>query len=1126
MSVNSFYKRSAFWPILLCFLISAGFLSCDSMFSKKQENKSLKDNEPVYLKVNISDASRTALPEFNRDSISDFNFTLKGKGPGASEFSVLTDDPDTNPTGVYSGRSTFEGISFPVSTGDWSFQLTASKDGTVLSAQTTKTITAATNSLSFVLKWDNSDLSGSGNLSFKITFTDAQNKEDVKAVTGQLYNYNPSNGTKTINSSYSETELTLAAGTDSVTYSLTNVDAGNYWIIIRFYSDEEKTMLLNSWSELAIITGGQTSSKENTMPSFNHSYVVNADGSITYDDGLLDITADFSEKLYVNEGSVTFGATLKNGGTDVSTSSDVTWNAKLLYGGKDINDYGSYYSFTAPSGTNPAKLEIADCLETPGTYQVFVTAQYEGVVSSQTFYYQASTFGLVMENLNLEDSSVKAQLESEITKASQSGASVILTITGTGSDGTDGVGGSLSYLIEKLSSISNTIEMDISGVEDLYTVAAGIFGAAPKFTKIVLPQDLNAIAAGAFVACSTLEYITIPDSVNSIGAYAFPFYNSNIKQFTITGDTSYPTYSTALDGAFLINNDSSTLEYVAAKAPISIIDFSQSAFEAVVNIADSAFMSNLNIQTITSFGNVKTIGETSFAGCANLTSVNLQGVVSIGKEAFSGDKALTQLGNMNAVSEIHRRAFYSTGITQVTIPAGVELINDEDDSDGRQTFYECENLTTITISSEYSDTFDGSEFDRCDALEQFIIDGSDYGTQNIQYYARDVGSATGALLVKKVISPASVTLVKAAASADFETIDFRSGNLTDITAIDSYAFALDQRKDEHEYSHLQTITSFGNVKTVGEYAFQLSNLTTISDFGSLEKIGDSAFASSQLTTIPAITSGMTIGTYPFNNTKVSRFQLDSYSITGRSESFYSYEPVDTELVINFEIDTTTNVGAIDFLRPDGGSPVLSGLTTLKTLVVNQKSILPDLTYENDNEHPDEYPDESYVKENRDTYKLMVFSDIGRTVESISFNGSGTVIGDYQFYCNNTYYDPNYILFENLTTIDLSGVTVVGEKAFGNTALTGQVELPSTLIAIGASAFENVDSDFELVIDDSDPGNWYYTADQAKWKGWIDNPTSFDPADSGVTAVSTNVAATLTSDLTTSGVTRYFYKYTN
>ena len=824
---------------------------------------------------------------------------------------------------------------------------------------------------------------------------------------------------------------------------------------------DEADNLIESWDDI------DPDSEDITLCAKWLAY--NSEGNININTGLLNITATLPEKSYVNEGEITFGATLKSDDTDVSTDADIVWNAKLLYGGMDVNDYGSYYTFTAPTETTPAKMEITNCLDTAGTYQILVSAQYAGLTSCQTFTYEANAYKLVLENYNLTDSTSQANLENQINLAAKAGTPVELTITGVGSDGTDGTDGSLAYLIGKLSAIPAPIDLNISGITNITKVATGIFGASPELTNLALPQDVTEIGAQAFLNCSSIETITIPDSVTDIGFLAFPIMGSKLKKFILSGNSANPGYSALADGALLVKNETSELQFSAGNADLQTLDFSSDELVSIASVANYAFYNNSNLESITSFGSIKMINTMSFAACNNLTSVNLAGVTEICESAFSRNKKLTTVSNMGAVS-IHNQAFAYSGLTSIVIPEGVEFIDDKYDEDepesseGCQVFYNDSDLRTVTIAPGFSGTLDGTSFERCDSLEQFIIADGSYGSnQKTKYYARAVGDVQGALLVKDFTDNEDITtisLVCASRVSNVTAIDFSESSLNDITKIEKKAFALDPNDEVHEKSKLQTITSFGNVITIEKNAFEYSTLTTISDFGSVLNIRGYAFSNTKLRSIPAFKDGMTLGDYPFNSTDISVYQFDSYNINA-DNSCLRTNASSSQIIINYEIDYNTPA-SITFISPNGGGPVLSGVNNVTEVIISQKANLPDLTYNSEDES---------VSISYSTNKIRVFSIVSNTIESISFTGSDSVIGDYQFCCLPADYEP----FANLQTVDLSGV-----------------------IAIGTHAFYRPDqNDITITLNSTDT-NWYVTTDKSVWEGWINNynsNTSFTIEDS-------------------------------
>ena len=195
----------------------------------------------------MNSEARTALPEFSQTSLNSFAYSLSGALSG-KEQTVL---------GTYENLSSLLNDSLPCEEGVWNFTLTASRNGTILRGSLSEIeIRAGENQITFTLDWDKSALSGSGNLTFTLDYSEAENADDVKLVTAELFSYNTTSHEETPLSGFAETPLTIS--NNSVTYQAEGLAAGNYRVKIYLYADEGKTNLVNTWRELAIITGGQT----------------------------------------------------------------------------------------------------------------------------------------------------------------------------------------------------------------------------------------------------------------------------------------------------------------------------------------------------------------------------------------------------------------------------------------------------------------------------------------------------------------------------------------------------------------------------------------------------------------------------------------------------------------------------------------------------------------------------------------------------------------------------------------------------------------------------------------------------------------------------------------------------
>jgi hypothetical protein len=116
-----------------------------------------------------------------------------------------------------------------------------------------------------------------------------------------------------------------------------------------------------------------------------------------------------------------------------------------------------------------------------------------------------------------------------------------------------------------------------------------------------------------------------------------------------------------------------------------------------VVLKDAGKYVNLNITGNT----LKTIGESSFVDCANLTSVTIpNSVTSIGNCAFMYCISLTNVTIPDSVTNIRTDAFSCcTSLTDVTIPNSVTGID-------ARAFNRCHSLTSITFESKItSDNF-------------------------------------------------------------------------------------------------------------------------------------------------------------------------------------------------------------------------------------------------------------------------------------------------------------------------------------------------------------------------------------------------------------------------------------
>ena len=333
-----------------------------------------KENKRTYLKVSVSSVARTAIPHFtNVSEISNFTFTLSGKGPGASTFTALTDDPTNNPSGEYNGLSSLTSAVFPIETGEWTFKLAAAKDGTVLnSGEVSKTIGSGSNTISFELKWDDTSLdeTKTGSLSFTLDFSEAPNKNDVQTVTATLVNTASDSITlseQVILDRNDTPAVYVATYNSSTEAALGNLSAGKYRIILKLFGVDTSTntnVLINTWTELAIITGGQTSTGSRNLTSLNEIYSItwHLDGGISTDTfpecyTRLSDTYTLPNSTKISKTGYTFGGWYTNAsftGEAVTSIQKGTTGTQNLYAKWTATPYTITFDFSSGGGWTDA----------------------------------------------------------------------------------------------------------------------------------------------------------------------------------------------------------------------------------------------------------------------------------------------------------------------------------------------------------------------------------------------------------------------------------------------------------------------------------------------------------------------------------------------------------------------------------------------------------------------------------------------------------------------------------------------------------------------------------------------------------------------------------------------------
>ena len=207
-------------------------------------------------------------------------------------------------------------------------------------------------------------------------------------------------------------------------------------------------------------------------------------------------------------------------------------------------------------------------------------------------------------------------------------------------------------------SVTSIGENAFSGCSGLASVNIGnsvtsiedaAFSGCSNLASVSISNSVTSIGEAAFSGCSNLTSVSIPNSVTSIGEAAFSGCSS-------LASISLPNSITLIEDV--------TFHQCTSLASIVIP-------ESVVSIGSHVFYQCTNLASATIGNSVSSIGYGAFYECTALSSVTIpNSVVSIGTYAFSYCYDLTSLSIGNAVVSIGENAFYGcSNLAQIQVNA-------------------------------------------------------------------------------------------------------------------------------------------------------------------------------------------------------------------------------------------------------------------------------------------------------------------------------------------------------------------------------------------------------------------------------------------------------------------------
>lgn len=190
-------------------------------------------------------------------------------------------------------------------------------------------------------------------------------------------------------------------------------------------------------------------------------------------------------------------------------------------------------------------------------------------------------------------------------------------------------------------------------------------GVSQDVKKVVFDGNITSIGSGAFTGMN-ITRIEIPASVTRIDNTAFDL-NEVFAHIDVAKDNRHYT---SADGILYNKDMTELLLFPTAKTAAAF-----TTPDSVEKIGNSAFSGNDTLRSVVISDSVKVIDDGAFSDCRHLNRVTVgKSVSTIGAGAFANCVRLDEVTLGPSVQNIGYMAFFSSGITQITLPHWIKSI--------------------------------------------------------------------------------------------------------------------------------------------------------------------------------------------------------------------------------------------------------------------------------------------------------------------------------------------------------------------------------------------------------------------------------------------------------------------
>lgn len=563
---------------------------------------------------------------------------------------------------------------------------------------------------------------------------------------------------------------------------------------------------------------------------------------------------------------------------------------------------------------------------------------------------------------------------------------------------------------------------------EIAVLPRGVFAGCSSLKSIVIPASVTTISSGGsgytnystFYGCSSLEKVTFAEGNNfdTLGSYAF--YNCrSLKEINLT-----ETNVTSLGGYSFYNCEL----FETFEIPETVEEIGSYVFYGWTSLTDITIPKNLYLDDSAGL----------FATCTSLKEIKLPEMSVIPSYFFNGCSSLTEFEIPESVSEVYEYAFSGTGITSVTMRAGVYY--------EYGAFYNMDELVDLTIEDGVEEIYD-EMFSDCDKLETVVFPNSvTYISYNVFYNCDNLRSVTfpqnddftyieeyifdTCPMLETVIIPENVTEIRGGLfnNAGIKTVNLPS-NLTFIGYDAFYMSSLEEITIPRNVTEIEEGNTFGYCDSLKTVIFEEGSI--------LDKINGGMFVQcSALETIVLPDSLMTIESSAFSGcTSLKSISIPETCTNIDFNAFYGCRALEE---ITFEGSNPAYIVKDGAVMNAGGTEIYLILPqTTGSYTIPENVVIRDGAFMNTN------LDEIVIPASMTTIPKYWLSGISADTTIVIPEGVET-IGEAAF------------AYADITSIRIpASVTSIGKNAFFNciNLKTVTIEGGDKRLYIGNSAFE-------------------------------------------------------------------------